>query len=78
LGIAALMNFTAYFLSDKIVLAMYRAREVSEWEAPELHDIVDRLAQKGRHPETESLHHPDPKRLTPSQQGAIPTMQPLR
>jgi heat shock protein HtpX len=43
---AALMNFTAYFLSDKIVLAMYRAREVSEWEAPELHDIVDRLAKR--------------------------------
>ena len=46
LGMAALMNFTAYFLSDKIVLAMYRAREVSEWEAPELHDIVDRLAKR--------------------------------
>ena len=43
---AALMNFTAYFLSDKIVLAMYRAREVSEWEAPELHEIVERLAQR--------------------------------
>jgi heat shock protein HtpX len=40
------MNFTAYFLSDKIVLTMYRAREVSEWEAPELHDIVDRLAKR--------------------------------
>ena len=43
---AALMNLTAYFLSDKIVLAMYRAREVSEWEAPELHEIVERLAQR--------------------------------
>ena len=43
---AALMNFTAYFFSDKIVLAMYRAQEVSEWEAPELHAIVERLARK--------------------------------
>jgi heat shock protein HtpX len=47
---AALMNFTAYFLSDKIVLAMYRAREVSEWEAPELHEIVERLAQRASIP----------------------------
>ena len=43
---AGLMNFVAYFFSDKIVLAMYRAREVSEWEAPELHEIVERLAQR--------------------------------
>jgi heat shock protein HtpX len=50
LGMAALMNFTAYFLSDKIVLAMYRAREVSEWEAPELHEIVERLAQRASIP----------------------------
>lgn len=43
---AALMNFGAYFFSDKIVLAMYRAREVSEIEAPELHEIVGRLAKR--------------------------------
>ncbi len=43
---AGLMNFLAYFFSDKIVLAMYRAREVSEHEAPELHEIVERLALK--------------------------------
>ena len=46
LVLAGLMNFAAYFFSDKIVLAMYRAQEVSEWEGPELHDIVERLAQK--------------------------------
>jgi len=43
---AGLMNFLAYFFSDRIVLAMYRAREVSEFEAPELHDIVRSLAAK--------------------------------
>ncbi len=41
---AGLMNFLAYFFSDRIVLAMYRAREVSEHEAPELHEMVARLA----------------------------------
>lgn len=40
------MNLFAYFFSHKIVLAMYRAREVSEAEAPELYSIVRRLAQK--------------------------------
>lgn len=43
---AGLMNFLAYFYSDKIVLAMYRAREVSKFEAPELHEIVERLAAR--------------------------------
>lgn len=43
---AGLMNFLAYFFSDRVVLAMYRAREVSEFEAPELHEIVGRLAAK--------------------------------
>ncbi len=41
---AALMNFTAYWYSDKIVLAMYGAKEVSPAEAPRLHRIVDRVA----------------------------------
>ncbi len=41
---AALMNFTAYWYSDKIVLAMYGAKEVSPAEAPRLHRIVERVA----------------------------------
>ncbi len=36
LVIAFVMNFITYFFSDKIVLKMYRAREVSEAEAPVL------------------------------------------
>lgn len=39
------MNFGSYFYSDKIVLRMYGAKEVSEAEAPELHSIVSELAQ---------------------------------
>ena len=41
---ALVMNVFAYWFSDKVVLAMYRAREVSEEEAPRLHKIVERLA----------------------------------
>jgi len=41
---ALVMNVFAYWFSDKVVLAMYRAREVSEEEAPLLHKIVERLA----------------------------------
>lgn len=44
--LAGVMNLVAYFFSDRIVLAMQGARELSEWEAPELHDIVARLAQR--------------------------------
>jgi heat shock protein HtpX len=40
------MNAFVYWFSDKMVLKMYRAREVSEAEAPELYGIVRRLAQK--------------------------------
>jgi heat shock protein HtpX len=42
---AAIMNFGSWFYSDKIVLSMYGAREVSRQEAPELHAIVERLAK---------------------------------
>jgi heat shock protein HtpX len=39
-----LLNFGSYWFSDKIVLAMYRARQVSEAEAPELYSIVHNVA----------------------------------
>ncbi|MCX7817432.1 MAG: zinc metalloprotease HtpX [Syntrophales bacterium] len=41
---ATIMNFGAYWFSDRIVLSMYDAQEVSEVEAPELYDIVRTLA----------------------------------
>ena len=46
LGLAALMNFGAFFWSDKIVLSMYRAKPVDPSSAPELHAIVSKLAMK--------------------------------
>ena len=44
--IALIMNFVSYWFCDKIVLTMYRAQQVSESEAPQLHSIVSSLAQK--------------------------------
>ena len=43
---AAVMNFGALFWSDKIVLRMYHAQPVGPAEAPEMHQIVERLAMK--------------------------------
>jgi len=43
---AVIMNFGAYWFSDKIVLSMYHAQEVSEQEAPELYTIVKTLTLK--------------------------------
>ncbi|OGS45704.1 MAG: protease HtpX [Elusimicrobia bacterium RIFOXYD2_FULL_34_15] len=47
---AAVMNFIMYWFSDKIVLAMYRAKPVSENDAPEIYKIVRNLTVKGNIP----------------------------
>ncbi|MEW5807368.1 MAG: zinc metalloprotease HtpX [Acidobacteriota bacterium] len=47
---AGIMNFVSYWFSDKIVLAMYRAKEIQESEAPDLHSIVGRLAARASIP----------------------------
>ncbi|OGL44038.1 MAG: protease HtpX [Candidatus Schekmanbacteria bacterium RBG_13_48_7] len=39
------MNFFSYWFSDKIVLKMYRAQEVTEADAPELYSTVAGLTQ---------------------------------
>jgi len=44
------MNFFAYWFSDKMALAMSRAREVSEQEAPDLHQMVSYLADRAQLP----------------------------
>ncbi|HSE14738.1 MAG TPA: M48 family metalloprotease, partial [Candidatus Deferrimicrobium sp.] len=43
-GLAIVMNVGSYWFSDKIVLRMYRAQEVTEAESPQLHGTVRRLA----------------------------------
>jgi len=47
---AALMNFFSYWFSDKIVLRMYGAREVTQNEAPELYGVVAELTSKASLP----------------------------
>ncbi len=43
---AMAMNFFTYWFSDKMVLSMYGAREVSYEEAPWLHQMVEDLARR--------------------------------
>lgn len=40
------MNFGSYWFSDKIVLTMYKAHEVSKSDYPQLYEIVERLSNK--------------------------------
>lgn len=47
---AALLNLGSYWFSHKIVLAMYRAREVGLDEAPELYRIVQNIALRAKLP----------------------------
>lgn len=44
--LALVMNFASYWFSDKIVLRMYGARQLSPGEAPELFRMTERLAQR--------------------------------
>ncbi len=41
---ANIMNIGTYWFSDKIVLAMYGAKEVTNAEAPEIHSVVRELS----------------------------------
>jgi len=47
---ALVMNFGSYWFSDKIILRMYHAQEVSENEAPEIFSLVRNLALKASLP----------------------------
>jgi len=44
------MNFFSYWYSDKIVLRMYRAREVSPQENPQIYQIVGQIAENASLP----------------------------
>ncbi len=50
LVVSMLMNFFSYWYSDKIVLNMYGAREVTPQVAPDLIRMVSGLAQKAKLP----------------------------
>jgi len=49
-GLAVAMNFFSYWFSDKIVLKMYGANEVTEREAPDLYSMVRNLATRAQLP----------------------------
>jgi heat shock protein HtpX len=49
-AVAAVMNFVAYWSSDKIALARYRAKEVTREQAPRIYEMVERLAVRGQLP----------------------------
>lgn len=48
--VAIFMNFFSYWYSDKIVLSMYGAREVTPQQAPDLIRMISGLAQKAKMP----------------------------
>jgi heat shock protein HtpX len=45
-GIGLVFNFVSYWFSDRIALAMNRAKEVSRAEAPDIYEIVERLTRR--------------------------------
>lgn len=48
--IAFFINFLSYWFSDKIVLAMYRAKPIQNSDEPKLHEIVENLAKEMKIP----------------------------
>ena len=48
--IALAMNVGSYWFSDRIVLSMYHAQEVTESEAPDLYRMIRNLAQNAEIP----------------------------
>ena len=45
LVMAGVMNFGSYWFSDKLVLRMYNAQEVTQQESPDLYNMVYQLTQ---------------------------------
>lgn len=50
LVLSAVMNLGSYWFSDKIVLALYKAKEISREANPKLHLMVEELAKKANMP----------------------------
>jgi heat shock protein HtpX len=71
---ALAMNFFAYWFSDKMALAMSRAREVSAAEAPQLHQMIQFLAGRAGLP-MPRVYIIDDLRPTPLPPAAIRSMR---
>lgn len=48
--LALAMNLISFWFSDRIVIGMYRGKEISPGEKPELHRMVDNLSQAANIP----------------------------
>ncbi len=57
--LATVMNAGVYWFGDKIVLRQYQAREIEPEEAPQLHRVVSRLAERGGIPVPDLYLIPD-------------------
>ncbi len=53
------INFFSYWFSDKIVLASYGAKELTEAEAPRVHAVVAQLCQAAGLPKPRIYHTPE-------------------
>jgi heat shock protein HtpX len=49
-GIGLVFNFASYWFSDRIALAVHRARPVTREQLPQLYDIVERLTRRAGMP----------------------------
>jgi heat shock protein HtpX len=47
---AVIMNFTAYWFSDKIVLGIYKAQPITESDHPKFYNLVRQVSQKAHLP----------------------------
>jgi heat shock protein HtpX len=57
--ISLAINFFSYWFSDRMVLAAYHAKELSEAEAPRVHAIVAQLSQTAHIPKPKIYRIPD-------------------
>ena len=79
-GLALIMNVGSYWYSDKIVLRMYQARELSESEAPMIYSMVRELAANAQIPmpriavvpEEAPNHGPQPRKQRGRRHGRHP------
>src|ERR1051325_6339028 len=58
--VAIVMNFGAYWFSDRIVLSMYRAQALTPEAAPELYQMVARVCERAGLPLPRLYVIPDP------------------
>jgi heat shock protein HtpX len=59
--LAMVINFAAYFWSDKLVLRLHRAEPVSETQAPRLYSIVRELSMRAQIPMPRVYRVPSPQ-----------------